>query len=65
MSETALHPPEEVYGEYERANGFDESNDGTETPFRETPDELELDEEEPVAAGDTALDDGVERDAVG
>jgi len=63
MSETALHPPEEVYGEYAMANGFDESNDGTETPFRATPDEL--DDEEPVEAGAAAVDAGMERDAVG
>jgi len=62
MSETALHPPVEVYGEYAIANGFDESNEGTETPLRATPDELDV---EPVAAGALPVDAGVERDAVG
>ena len=35
MAETSLHPPDEVYGEYAMANGFDVSNDGREAPFRE------------------------------
>jgi len=61
MAETVLHPPEEVYGEYAMANGFDESNEGTETPLRETSEELD---EEPVAAAAAPVDVGGERDAV-
>jgi hypothetical protein len=61
MAETVLHPPVEVYGEYAMANGFEESNEGTETPLRATPEELD---EEPVAAAAAPEDEGVERDAV-
>jgi hypothetical protein len=55
MSETALQPPDDVYGEYATANGFDESNDGTDTPFADAP---PLDDPV-VAAGDVAATDGV------
>ena len=41
MAETSLQPPDEAYGEYATANGFEGSKDGTDTPLRETPPELE------------------------
>ena len=36
MAETSLHSPDEVYGEYATANGFDVSNEGTEAPLTDT-----------------------------
>ena len=61
MAETSLQPPDEVYGEYATANGFEESKDGTEAPLRETPPELE---EEEMAVLDAAAAD-VLTDTVG
>jgi hypothetical protein len=37
ISETALQPPLDVYGEYAIPNGLEESNDGTEALFAEAP----------------------------
>jgi hypothetical protein len=44
-----------VYGEYATANGCEGSNDGTETPLRETPPEEEA---AAVPAGAAAVVDG-------
>jgi hypothetical protein len=37
ISETALQPPLDVYGEYAMPKGLEESNDGTEAPFTDAP----------------------------
>jgi hypothetical protein len=60
IAETSLQPPDEVYGEYATANGFEESKDGTDTPLRETPPELE----EEIAVLDAAAADAL-TDTVG
>lgn len=58
-----MQPPDDVYGEYATANGFEESNDGTETPLRETSPELE--EEAAVLYAAAAVDEDVLTDTAG
>jgi hypothetical protein len=53
-----------VYGEYATANGCEGSNDGTETPLRETPPELEEAAAVPAAAA-AVVDGNVLTETVG
>ena len=64
IADTSLQPPDDVYGEYATANGCEGSNDGTETPLRETPPELEEAAAVPAAAA-AVVDGNVLTETVG
>ena len=66
MAETSLHPPDDVYGEYATANGFDVSKDGMEPPFEGLPPDpsLGFDLETDVLLVAEIVDVGVLRDVV-
>ena len=64
MAETSLHPPDEVYGEYATANGFDLSNDENNALFNETLLDATFDVEIEVLLGVAAVDAGTLSDAM-